>query len=301
MNLFRYTYLTARFEDVHNYLFKDILININHFLSHRRHWRSRWIEFQSCVLHAYSELAGTKKSVCLTLDTNLEREKKLVEKPYRQKLMITPPRWCWRGTSLPSPLSRLLDMPCKVNDTILKHFLIKIERRTFFFCLQAVNYLTSTHNEQCKTSRNLIKRQRQGPSADGKWLTQLIKHPSVRLNMASLSHHLREGWDPLHISIFPFACGTCIAFISLTPIYSAFFHKGIYVSLMPLSNFPSSVNLNGHKCDATSFEDTVKCGVIRVVFKQRFVWFELSEVWDWKTFGEWKKKKTPTQFITQAL
>lgn len=138
-----------------------------------------------------------------------------------------PPRWCWRGTSLRSPLSRLLDMPCKVNDTILKHFLIKIERRTFFFCLQAVNYLTSTHNEQCKTSRNLIKRQRQGPSADGKWLTQLIKHPSVRLNMASLSHHLREGWDPLHISIFPFpfACGTCIAFIMLTPIYSAFFIK----------------------------------------------------------------------------
>lgn len=118
-------------------------------------------------------------------------------------------------------------MPCKVNDTILKHFLIKIERRTFFFCLQAVNYLTSTHNEQCKTSRNLIKRQRQGPSADGKWLTQLIKHPSVRLNMASLSHHLREGWDPLHISIFPFpfACRTCIAFITLTPIYSAFFIK----------------------------------------------------------------------------
>lgn len=73
-----------------------------------------------------------------------------------------------------------------------------------FFCLQAVNYLTSTHNEQCKTSRNLIKRQRQGPSADGKWLTQLIKHPSVRLNTASLSHHLKYGWVPLHISIFPF-------------------------------------------------------------------------------------------------
>lgn len=55
------------------------------------------------------------------------------------------------------------------RDMILKHFLIKIERSTLsFLCLQAVNYLTSTHNEQCKTSQNLIKRQRRGPGTDGK-------------------------------------------------------------------------------------------------------------------------------------
>lgn len=57
---------------------------------------------------------------------------------------------------------------CHARDTILKHFFSKTERSTFFFCLQAVNYLTSTHNEQCKTSQNLIKRQREEPSADGK-------------------------------------------------------------------------------------------------------------------------------------
>lgn len=102
----------------------------------------------------------------------------------------------------------------------------------FFFCLQAVNYLTSTHNEQCKTSQNLIKRQRQGPSADGKWLTQLIKHPSVRLNMASLSHHLKYGWDLLHISIFSISlCLWNIYFIYYVDLYLFyFFHKGIYVS-----------------------------------------------------------------------
>ena len=108
---------------------------------------------------------------------------------------------------------------------------------SFFFCLQAVNYLTSTHNEQCKTSQNLIKRQRQGPSADGKWLTQLIKHPSVRLNMASLSHHLKYGWDPLRISIFTFlfACGTFTAFIMLTPICSTSFIKVFMAVLTSLA------------------------------------------------------------------
>lgn len=167
----------------------------------------------------------------------------------------------------PSPLTRLLDMPCKVNDMILKHFLIKIERRTFFFCLQAVNYLTSTHNEQCKTSRNLIKRQRQRPIADGKWLTQLIKHPSVRLNMASLSHHLQKGWDPLHISIFPFpfACRTFIAFIMLTPIYSASFKKVFMLVLTSLTNFLSLLNHND-KFKVASFEEIVKCSLIQVVF-----------------------------------
>lgn len=50
--------------------------------------------------------------------------------------------------------------------------------------------------------------------------------------MASLSHRLKYEWDPLHISIFPFplACGTFIAFIMLTPIYSASFVSSIYVS-----------------------------------------------------------------------
>lgn len=187
---------------------------------------------------------------------------------------LSPP-WGCAGEVLPlhpppPPVSstRLLDMPCKVNDMILKHFLIKIERRTFFFCLQAVNYLTSTHNEQCKTSRNLIKRQRQGPSADGKWLTQLIKHPSVRLNMASLSHHLEKGWDPLRISIFPFpfACGTFIAFIMLTPIYSAPFIKVFMLVLTPLTNFLSLVNPNAGKVEEASFEEIVKCSLIKVVF-----------------------------------
>lgn len=166
-------------------------------------------------------------------------------KTKQAKFMIT---FClpWGASSPNVSSTRLLDTSCKVNDMILKHFLIKTERRTFFFfCLQAVNYLTSTHNEQCKTSRNLIKRQRQGPSADGKWLTQLIKHPSVRLNMASLSHHLKYGWDPLHISIFPFpfACGTFIAFITLTPIYSAAFTKVFMFVLTSLTNLFSFLNL----------------------------------------------------------
>lgn len=189
-------------------------------------------------------------------------------KTRRAKFMITFPPWGGaEEVLLPSPLTRLLDVPCKVNDMILKHFLIKIERLTFFFCLQAVNYLTSTHNEQCKTSRNLIKRQRQGPSADGKWLTQLIKHPSVRLNMASLSHHLQKGWYPLHISIFPFpfACGTIIAFIMLTPVYSASLHKGVYV-LMSLINFLSLVDYEADKFEVASFEEIVTCSVIQVIF-----------------------------------
>lgn len=175
--------------------------------------------------------------------------------------MITfPPRGCVIEALLPVSSTHLLDMPCKVNDMILKHFLIKIERRTFVFCLQAVNYLTSTHNEQCKTSRNLIKRQRQGPSADGKWLTQLIKHPSVRLNMASLSHHLKYGWVPLHISIFPFpfACGTVIAFIMLTSIYSASFIKVFMLVLTTLTNFLSLLNSNADKFELANTEEIVK-------------------------------------------
>lgn len=99
-----------------------------------------------------------------------------------------------------------------------------------FFCLQAVNYLTSTHNEQCKTSQNLIKRQWRGPSADGKWLTQLIKHRGVRLNMASQSHpsakkKKKDGiCCAILFSISSLAHGTFNASIKLTsttPIYSA--------------------------------------------------------------------------------
>lgn len=119
-------------------------------------------------------------------------------------------------------------MPCE-RDAILKHFLIKIERGyihfppPFFFCLQAVNYLTSTHNEQCKTSQNLIKRQWRGPSADGKWLTQLIKHRGVRLNMASQSHPSAKKKEndgiccAILFSISSLACGTFNASIILTP------------------------------------------------------------------------------------
>lgn len=183
-----------------------------------------------CSPYILRQITHRKVCVSLTLDVTL-RGKKLVEKQLDQipDNLSTP--------EVPPGMHSFLCLPliswtCKVNDMILKHFLIKIESRTFLFCLQAVNYLTSTHNEQCKTSRNLIKRQRQGPSADGKWLTQLIKYPSVRLNMASLSHRLKYEWDPLHISIFPFplACGTFIAFIMLTPIYSASFVRSIYVS-----------------------------------------------------------------------
>lgn len=108
--------------------------------------------------------------------------------------------WFWVSLKLSCSL---LDMACEVGDWHdIKALPHKIESRTFS-CLQAVNYLTSTHNEQCKTSRNLIKRQRQGPSADGKWLTLLIKQPSISLNMASLSYHLKYVWDPLDITIFP--------------------------------------------------------------------------------------------------
>lgn len=201
--------------------------------------------------------------------------------------------------SCPSPLTHLLDMPCKVNDMILKHFLIKIERRTFFFCLQAVNYLTSTHNEQCKTSRNLIKRQRQGPSADGKWLTQLIKHPSVRLNMASLSHHLQKGWDPLHIYIFPFpiACGTFIAFIMLTPIYSAASIKVFMLVLTSLTNFLFLVNPNTNKFAVASLEENRQMPCNPSGIYGKVVWFCFSEGCYWEKFWQ----NTHTEFITQAL
>lgn len=194
--------------------------------------------------------------------------------------MITFPPWgCAMESLLPVSSTHLLDMPCKVNDMILKHFLIKIERRTFVFCLQAVNYLTSTHNEQCKTSRNLIKRQRQGPSADGKWLTQLIKHPSVKLNMASLSH-LKYGWVPLHISIFPFpfACGTVIAFIMLTSIYSASFIKVFMLVLTSLTNFLSLLDPNADKFEVANTEEIVKCSIIQVVFMKRLFDFASQKV-----------------------
>lgn len=129
-------------------------------------------------------------------------------------------------------------MPCKVNGMILKHFLIKIKKHTFlsffFLCLQAVNYLTSTHNEQCKTSKNLIKRQRQGPSADGKWLTQLIKHPRVRLKIPSSVIWMESI---AHFNFFPvsFAFGISIAFITLTLVWRSdiidFFSLSLSVSV----------------------------------------------------------------------
>lgn len=131
-------------------------------------------------------------------------------KPVENKTSQIDDNLCPSGSArevvVPLSSSHLLDMSCKVNGMILKHFFIMIKKHTFFFfsCLRAVSYLTSTHNEQCKTSRNLITRRRQGPSKDRKWLTQLIKHPTVRLNVASPSHQLQYGLHPFHIFIFPF-------------------------------------------------------------------------------------------------
>lgn len=86
--------------------------------------------------------------------------------------------------------------------------------------------------------------------------------------MASLSHHLKNGWDPLHISIFPFpfACGTFIAFIMLTPIYSASFMKVFMLALTPLTNVLPLQDPNADKFEVASFEEIVKCILILVVF-----------------------------------
>lgn len=168
-----------------------------------------------------------------------ERDRK---KPGWSLVMITFPKGgageVLHPSSFPSSAGR-----ARQRDMILKHFLIKIERSTLsFLCLEAVNYLTSTHNEQCKTSQNLIKRQRRVPGTDGKWLTQLIKHPSVRLNMATLSHHQRKRWELLCITIFPFplAHPTFITFIMLTLVYSAALTKtSTFTARSSLIHFPS--------------------------------------------------------------
>lgn len=160
-------------------------------------------------------------------------------------------------------------MPCE-RDAILKHFLIKIERGyihffPLFFCLQAVNYLTSTHNEQCKTSQNLIKRQWRGPGADGKWLTQLIKHCGVRLNMASQSRPSakkkeKKGWDLLRNSIFHFlSCPrniSCIYYADPPPLFIPLPQRGIYV-FTPCclsANFLSLMNHNANNSEVASAE-----------------------------------------------
>lgn len=85
--------------------------------------------------------------------------------------------------------------------------------------------------------------------------------------MASLSHHLKYGWDPLHISIFlfRFACDTFIAFITLTPIYSASFVKVFMLGKTSLTNLFSLVNPNVDKYEG-SVEAIVKCGLIHEVF-----------------------------------
>lgn len=74
--------------------------------------------------------------------------------------------------------------------------------------------------------------------------------------MASLSHHLKYGWVPLHISIFPFpfACGTVIAFIMLTSIYSASFIKVFMLVLTSLTNFLSLLNRNADKFELANTE-----------------------------------------------
>lgn len=86
--------------------------------------------------------------------------------------------------------------------------------------------------------------------------------------MASLSHHLKYGWLPLHIFIFPFpfACGTFIAFIILTSIYSAPFMKVFMLLLTSLTNFLSPVNPNADKFELANTGEIVKCGLIQLVF-----------------------------------
>lgn len=149
--------------------------------------------------------------------------------------------WCWRGA-----LSFLFSFICWTSST--KRYDIKAlphqdwkEHIVIFLCLQAVNYLTSTHNEQCKTSQNLIKRQR--PGLDGKWLTQLIKHPSVRLNMASPSHHLRKKMGAVvhyHFSI-SFSPWSIYYIYYVDPCLFCCSHKDIYVHVQLLpDSFPLS-------------------------------------------------------------
>ena len=87
--------------------------------------------------------------------------------------------------------------------------------------------------------------------------------------MASLSHHLKYEWDPLHISIFPFpfAHGTFIAFIMLTPIYSAAFMKVFMLALTSGDSFPPvGVNPNADKLQVADTEEIVKRRLIRGVF-----------------------------------
>lgn len=181
---------------------------------------------QPNVHHKYFELARAK---VIVFDPGHEPqgEKPVVKSDDHDNLW-----WCWRGTS-PRLLS-LISWTHHAKRHNIKALPHQDWKEYILFCLQAVNYLTSTHNEQCKTSQNLIKRQRQGPSADGKWLTQLIKLPGVRLNMASLSHHLQKGWDLLHISIvfFPHSpfCLWCIYYVD--PYLFFFFHKGVYAHIL---------------------------------------------------------------------
>ncbi len=112
--------------------------------------------------------------------------------------------------------------------------------------------------------------------------------------MASLSHHLQKGWDPLHIYIFPFpiACGTFIAFIMLTPIYSASFIKVFMLVLTSLTNFLSLANPNADKFAVASLEEIVKCRVIQVVFMERLFDFASQRV----AIGR-NSDKTPTQSL----
>lgn len=174
---------------------------------------------------------------------------------------LPPLRASLENLSSSFPCTRLLDMPCE-GDAILKHFLIKIERGYIhffpFFCLQAVNYLTSTHNEQCKTSQNLIKRQWRGPSADGKWLTQLIKHRGVRLNMASQSWRKKKDGICCAIlfSISSLVRGTFNTSIILTPQPLFFPQKGIYVCTPCClsANFLSLMNHNAKNSEVASAE-----------------------------------------------
>lgn len=133
-----------------------------------------------------------------------------------------------------------------------------------FFCLQAVNYLTSTHNEQCKTSQNLIKRQWRGPSADGKWLTQLIKHRGVRLNMASQSHpsaKKKKRMEFVAQFYFPFPLLPTEHLMHLLswppqPLFIPLPWKGIYV-FTPCclsANFLSLMNHNANNSEVASTE-----------------------------------------------
>ena len=97
-----FCYLTACLKDIHNYLFKDILINLTNFLSRHHHRRSCCELNSTHVLSIRTRHYLGQMSVCLTLDVNLGGRKSLL-KTRRAKFMITfsPLRWCWRGTSLP--------------------------------------------------------------------------------------------------------------------------------------------------------------------------------------------------------